>query len=276
MRRYIIALVLLMLSFGFSILKADDIIDNSFITLGKRVEKKNTCYEFDSVGGVRFIHDKIYDKNDSKDLGYNRRKTESITGLWTELKFNKITLGVQLAYTYDTYKYDRADGGKRAYARYHGYSVDSIIEARCVPLKFKWIKISPVTELSYEYTHERAFTEKYINNCRHYDANNSKVLSIGIGTFLERDFNILSHKCWIYSKLLYSHVLDDSNPAVKYTVNNTESIVHSNFRKKDGFKMNLGTAANIFSKWDIDISYQLFTDDKLSAHAAIWKVCYNF
>lgn len=250
---------------------------HGIVALGKYNKPKHSKYELGSIGGMRFVHDKIYQKGQSSSSGYRRRARESVTGLWMTIKaFPPITLDTQLAYTYDTYKYDRAVD--QAHARFHGYSVNGIVEARYRPFDAKLFKISPIVGFGYKYSHKRAYTEKYapVNN-RKYEKSDYKTFQLRLGAFLERKYKIFSRKCWVYSKLMYTRTLHDSDSASKYSVNggNTQ-VERSNFQKKDGFELDIGTAINVFRRWDVDVSYQLLADGKLSSHGVLWKVSYNF
>ncbi len=274
-------LVLGILIFGIPFLSGHENLEKNheIISLGRHNQPKHSRYEIGSIGGMRYLHNKIYDKGTDSSCGYTRRSTESITGLWTKIKTNPILWNIQIAYTYDTYKYDRWDeNGIKAHARYHGYSISTIAEARYKPFDLKFLRVSPILGLSYKYSHQRAFSEKYADVNRHYEKSNLKLLQLRAGGFLERDFDIFSRKCWVYSKLIYTRTLDDSDSAVKYTIDNDAVVhtIHSNFEKKDGFEMSIGTIINVLTRWDIDISYQLFADGKLSSHAALWQLSYNF
>ncbi|MDE6431942.1 MAG: autotransporter outer membrane beta-barrel domain-containing protein [Opitutales bacterium] len=249
---------------------------HTIVALGKYNKPKHTTYEIGSVGGTRFVHNRIYEKGGS--TRYGCRSVESVTGLWTKVKIAPVMLNACVAYTYDTHKYDRMVGvSDSAHGKFHGYSLSTIIEAQYNPVKVKSFKVSPFVGLRYKYSHKRAYTERNSSANRSYEKSDLKSLRLGIGVFLEKNLRIFSRKCWIYSKLTYLHVLHDSDPTVKYTIGNGAiQSERSNFQKKDGFEMELGTAINFFRKWDADVCYQLFADDKLSSHGVLWRVSYNF
>ncbi len=274
-------LFILLVSVSFTpFLHSEENVDKprGIIALGKYNKPKHTRYEIGSIGGTKFVHDKIYEKGKSSDSGYGCRSTENVSGLWTKIKMDSVTVDAQMAYSYNTYKYDRGvNGSHSAHARFHGHSIDTVIEARYRPFEAKTLKISPIVGLGYKYTRKRAYTEEYSTANRSYEKNNLKTLNLRLGAFLERDCKVFSRDCWVYSKLMYARVLHASDSKVKYTVDggNTQS-ERTNFQKKNGFEMSIGTAINVFRRWDVDVCYQLFADGKLSSHGALWKVCYNF
>lgn len=255
-----------------------DVKPTGIISIGKYNKPKHTKYEIGSIGGMRFTHDKVYEEGTLSSLGYKRRSSDNITGLWSKINAEKILFNVQMIYTHNTYKYDRnISNDIKAHARYHGYSLTGIIDAYYQAFDLNFIKLSPILGLSYDVVHKRAFSEKYAgHNDRNYEKNDLKTLKLRFGALLERDFYICSRKCRVYSKLIYTRVLDDSNPKIKFTENNVRKYERSNFQKKDGFELTTGTTVNIFSRWDVEISYQLFTDGKFSSHAALSKFSYNF
>lgn len=280
MRKSILLAPLFVLITCFAPLCAEDVSPvkpHTVIALGRYNKPKHTRYEIGSIGGTRFVHDKLYERG-VQSSRYNIRSREQITGLWSKVKIDQVLFDAQLAYTYDTYKYDRAYGaGGCAHSRFHGYSLEGIVDARYRAIDLKVFKFSPIIGFSYKHSHKRAHTEKYSNNGRSYEKEDADVLRLRLGTSLEGRYKICSRECWVYSELMYVRVLHDSDPASKYTVNggNTQ-VVHSNFQKKDGFELTIGTAINVFKRWDVILGYQLFTDNKLSSHAIQWRVSYNF
>jgi hypothetical protein len=231
-----------------------------------------------SITGFRLAHDKIYPKGTPRSDGYKCKSINRLSGLTTNVSVRDIAIDLTVGYGYDSYKYERNTGPLTAHASYHGYSLYGIADVRyCGLAAFKAVEISPIVGLSCERIHRESFMEKYAGNSnRDYEKDNLKILKARLGALLERDFYINSHKCKSYLKLLYSRALNSSEANVHFVENGKSVTERSNFQKKNGFELTIGVRSSIFSKIGLDLNYELFTSRKMTSHAGIVILTYNF